>query len=60
MTWIVIPVALLLVAGLSWTRAGHGGRFGAHIRASDWYSWRDAVNEKERELAELKSADPRR
>ncbi len=60
MTWIVIPSALLLYGGLAFLRSGHGGKFGQAIRNSDWHAWRFAVEEKERELAELKAAEPSR
>jgi hypothetical protein len=59
MTWIVIPIALILSVSLAWLRNGHGGNFGEAIRRSDWYAWRDAVEDKERELSELKASEPK-
>jgi hypothetical protein len=60
MSWIVLPTVLILFGGLAWLRSGHGGKFGEAIRNSDWHSWRMAVDEKERELTELKAAEPKR
>ena len=69
MIWIIIPLVLLLFGalawlllygGFAWILSGCGGKFGQHLRRSDWNSWRMAVEDKERELAELKAAEPPR
>ncbi len=42
-----------------WCSRGGGGKFGAKVRASDHDSWRDAVEQQEQYLRELKSREPR-
>jgi hypothetical protein len=59
MSWLVLPVALILFGGLAWIRSGHGGGVGRHIRRSDWLAWRDAVDRTERKISELRKAEPK-
>lgn len=59
--WMALPLALALYGGLFWLRSGHrGGWLGQRVRDSDWQSWRMAVEDKERELRELRAAEPKR
>lgn len=57
---MMLPIvgALIMYAGLAWMRSGHGGEVGRRIRNSDYWAWEMAVEDKERELAELKRAKP--
>jgi len=55
---VVIIFAVFMAVSLAWIRCGHGGRFGEAIRWSDWHAWRAAVDNKERELAELMAVEP--
>lgn len=48
--WIFLAVA---------RRPGRLGALGRKIRASDWDAWRDAVEEKEQELTQLRKAEPK-
>lgn len=58
--WVLV-VAVVLYGGLYWLRQGkRGGIIGQRVRDSDWQSWRMAVEEKERELRELRAAQPKR
>jgi hypothetical protein len=55
-----IAVGLILMSLLAWLRKpGKGGKVGRVIRHSDWLSWQNAVEERERQLEELKRAEPR-
>ena len=56
--WSPVIFAVCAVVFLAWVRRGHGGRFGTAIRWSDWHAWRRAVEDKQRELAELRAAEP--
>jgi len=51
-------VLLALMALFAWLRRGHGGKFGQMVRDSDHAAWRDAVADKEAELAALRAAQP--
>lgn len=48
--WIFLSIA---------RRPGRCGTLGRKIRESDWQAWRDAVDEKERELMQLKRMEPK-
>lgn len=50
---------VIIVAALFLIRNGGGGSLGKKIRASDHWAWEEAVKDKERELQELKNAEPR-
>jgi hypothetical protein len=51
--------ALILFSALYFLRKpGRGGSLGNRIRNSDWWAWRDAMNDKQRELDELRAAEP--
>jgi hypothetical protein len=57
--WAVVPVGVGVWALFNWlaktdTRAGH------MLRESDHDAWQMAVQRKERELAELRNAEPYR
>jgi hypothetical protein len=56
---IPIVTGLILFSVLAWIRHGNGGRLGQHVRRSDWMAWRDAVEDKKRELSELEAAEPK-
>jgi Sec-independent protein translocase protein TatA len=59
--WSPVVVAIILIILLNRMRKpGRGGAVGRAIRNSDWHSWKSAVEDKERELAELKAAEPKR
>ena len=58
---IVFGVAALLQGLLFWFRRPHsGGKVGQKIRDSDWHAWNMAVEDKERELDQLKNVEPER
>jgi len=58
---IFFAVVALLQGLLFWFRhKGCGGKIGQCIRNSDWHAWQSAVQDKERELAALKGAEPSR
>lgn len=40
-------------------RPGSCGAIGRKIRQSDWLAWRDAMNEKEQELEQLRKLEPK-
>ena len=52
-------VAAVLFLLLAWMRRGNGGSIGRQVRLSDWHAWRDAVNEKQQELDDLKKVEPK-
>lgn len=55
---LLLPIGLY--GALAYFRSGpRGGAIGRAVRASDWYSWRIAVEDKERELAELRASEPK-
>lgn len=53
----LIPIGLFIF--LAWTRRGHGGSIGQAIRNSDHWAWSRAVEEKKRELDDLKRMEPK-
>jgi hypothetical protein len=59
-TLLPIGVAIILIAVISYARSGKLGSFGQAIRNSDWHAWNDAMQDKQRELAELREAEPKR
>lgn len=58
---MLIPfiVAAVLILITSWLRRGNGGEFGRRVRRSDWLAWKDAMNEKQQELEDLKKVEPK-
>ena len=52
--WSPIIFAVFAVIFLSWVRRGHGGKMGLAIRRSDWHAWKMAVEDREKELLELR------
>jgi hypothetical protein len=52
-------VAILMYIFLCWARRGGAGAVGRAIRNSDQAAWRDAVAQKEFELAELRKHGPK-
>jgi len=59
-TYSPIIVAICFLVFFTWIRHGKGGAIGKAIRRSDWLAWHDAVEEKERELAELRKVEPKK
>lgn len=56
-----IIVAIIMVTLLTWLRSGNkGGKLGQAVRNSDWNAWRMAMDDKERELEELRRVEPQR
>lgn len=59
-TWSPFLVLILLYSALIYfRRPGRGGKLGHRIRMSDWDAWRDAVNQKQRELDALRKVEPK-
>ena len=57
--WIAGGVLVVWLIFVFFARRGGGGSFGEKIRESDHWAWREAVKDKERELEQLKSVEPR-
>lgn len=56
---IPFAVAAVLLISLRWMRNGGGGEVGRRVRCSDWRAWRDAMDEKEEELRQLRAMEPK-
>jgi hypothetical protein len=54
-----ITAAVLHVFVAIARRPGSCGTIGRKIRQSDWLAWRDAMNEKEQELEQLRKLEPK-
>lgn len=59
MSWIILPAGILIY-GLLYLLTKSNTRLGQTLRDSDHQAWRDAVEDKESELAELRQAEPHR
>lgn len=57
---LLIPLGLMLVMRFYFEKPNRGGGLGRKIRSSNWQSWRDAMNDKELELEELRKVEPKR
>lgn len=54
-----ITAAVLSVFVAIARKPGKCGAIGRTIRRSDWLAWRDAMNEKEQELEQLRKLEPK-
>ena len=59
MIWILIGLFVFWVGMVIVARNGGGGTLGGKIRASDWWAWNDAMQDKQRELEQLRQAEPK-
>lgn len=58
MIWLTVPAVILIYIVMHLLTKSNT-RLGQKLRASDHQAWQYAVEDKERELAELRRAEPR-
>lgn len=59
---VLLPLVVFIFLHLlfRWMRKGNGGVVGKKVRDSDHWAWQYAMEEKERELDELRKIEPPR
>ncbi|MFA5394947.1 MAG: hypothetical protein WC346_02900 [Methanogenium sp.] len=59
MIYLLVAFFIFWLIIVALARNGKGGTLGAKIRTSDWQAWNYAVEDKQRELEQLKSIEPK-
>ncbi len=59
MGYLLVVFLIFWIVIVALARNGKGGMLGEKIRASNWQAWNDAMQDKQRELEQLKSVEPR-